>query len=157
MGLIDGIIQPLYSGFTAVLLNPVHVMQKPIRWLRAFSRYKGTYGGAPNFAFDFCVDRTQPEERQMLDLRSVEHLIERGRTHSDRHNGAFHGHFAPYGLQPAALFTCFGLAESTLAVTMCRHHRPPATLSVDTGDWKTTGWNCRPMAALYEFRLAHDG
>ncbi len=134
MGLIDGIIQPLYSGFTAVLLNPVHVMQKPIRWLRAFSRYKGTYGGAPNFAFDFCVDRTQPEERQMLDLRSVEHLYNAAEPIRTATMERFMVTFAPYGLQPAALFTCFGLAESTLAVTMCRHHRPPATLSVDTGD-----------------------
>lgn len=131
MGLIDGIIQPLYSGFTAVLLNPVHVIQKPIRWLRAFSRYKGTYGGAPNFAFDFCVDRTQPDERQTLDLRSIEHLYNAAEPIRAATMARFLTTFAPNGLQPEALFTCFGLAESTLAVTMCRHHRPPTTLTVD--------------------------
>lgn len=131
MGLIDGIIQPLYSGFTAVLLNPVHVIQKPIRWLRAFSRYRGTYGGAPNFAFDFCVDRTQPDERKVLDLRSIEHLYNAAEPIRPATLARFLTAFAPNGLRPEAAFTCFGLAESTLAVTMCRHHRPPKTLTVD--------------------------
>ncbi len=132
MGLIDGIIQPLYSGFTAVLLNPVHVIQKPIRWLRALSRYKGTYSGAPNFAFDFCVDRTQPDERQTLDLSSIEHLYNAAEPIRAATMERFLTTFATYGLRPEALFTSFGLAESTLAVTMCRRRRPPTRLTVDT-------------------------
>lgn len=132
MGLIDGIIQPLYSGFPAVLLNPVHVIQKPIRWLWAFTRYKGTYGGAPNFAFDFCIDRPLPEERQSLDLSQLRHLYNAAEPIRATTLARFVDTFAPYGFRPEALFTCFGLAESTLAVTMCRHDRPPATLLIDT-------------------------
>ncbi|HVB38801.1 MAG TPA: AMP-binding protein, partial [Vicinamibacterales bacterium] len=33
MGLIDGVIQPLYTGFPGVLLSPVSFIQKPFRWL----------------------------------------------------------------------------------------------------------------------------
>ena len=55
MGLIGGIIQPVYAGADAILISPVHFIQKPLRWLMAISRYKGTISGGPNFAYDLCV------------------------------------------------------------------------------------------------------
>ncbi|HKR22620.1 MAG TPA: AMP-binding protein, partial [Pyrinomonadaceae bacterium] len=33
MGLVDGIIQPLYSGFTGLLMSPAALLQNPARWL----------------------------------------------------------------------------------------------------------------------------
>ena len=33
MGLIGGILQPLYAGFTATLMTPAMFFQKPMRWL----------------------------------------------------------------------------------------------------------------------------
>src|SRR5690349_8370672 len=33
MGLVDGIIQPLYSGFTGLLMSPAAFLQDPARWL----------------------------------------------------------------------------------------------------------------------------
>ncbi|WP_128547955.1 fatty acyl-AMP ligase [Larkinella soli] len=131
MGLIDGILQPLYSGFTAVLLSPVHVMQKPVRWLRAFSRYGGTYGGAPNFAFDFCVDRVSPQEREGLDLSGIRHLYNAAEPIRATSMSRFLEIYDPYGFRPESLFTCYGLAESTLAVTMCRTDRRPVRIAVD--------------------------
>ncbi|MFC5412672.1 fatty acyl-AMP ligase [Larkinella bovis] len=131
MGLIDGIIQPLYCGFKAVLLNPVHVVQRPMRWLRAFRRYGGTYGGAPNFMFDFCVDRSTADERAELDLRSIRHLYNAAEPIRASTLHRFAEAFAISGFSRKSLFTCFGLAESTLAVTMCRVDCPPAFVTVD--------------------------
>ena len=42
MGLIGNVIQPLYAGFPLVFMTPEHFLVKPIRWLRAISRYRGT-------------------------------------------------------------------------------------------------------------------
>ncbi|RRA97702.1 fatty acyl-AMP ligase [Larkinella rosea] len=131
MGLIDGIMQPIYCGFKAVLLNPVHVVQRPLRWLRAFDRYGGTYGGAPNFIFDFCVDRSTPDERAQLDLSRVKHIYNAAEPIRASTLHRFTEAFAVSGFSPKSLFTCFGLAESTLAVTMCRVDRQPSRETVD--------------------------
>ncbi|HEY6244373.1 MAG TPA: AMP-binding protein, partial [Pyrinomonadaceae bacterium] len=50
MGLVDGIIQPLYSGFRALLMSPASFLQSPLRWLKAISKYQVTHSGGPNFA-----------------------------------------------------------------------------------------------------------
>ena len=57
MGLIDGVLQPVYSGCPAYLMSPTAFLQRPVRWLRAISRYRATRSGAPNFAYDRAHSR----------------------------------------------------------------------------------------------------
>jgi acyl-CoA synthetase (AMP-forming)/AMP-acid ligase II len=63
MGLIGGILQPLYVGRPNVLISPMSFLQKPYRWLSAISRFHGTTSGGPNFAYDLCVRKITPEQR----------------------------------------------------------------------------------------------
>ncbi len=70
MGLIGGILQPMYIGQPNVLMSPMSFLQKPLRWLQAISRYRGTISGGPNFAYDLCVRKITPEQRDTLDLSS---------------------------------------------------------------------------------------
>ncbi len=70
MGLIGGILQPLYIGQPNVLMSPMAFLQKPFRWLKAISRYRATISGGPNFAYDLCVRKITPEQRATLDLSS---------------------------------------------------------------------------------------
>src|SRR6202012_4288319 len=41
MGLIGNLLQTLYQGAQCVLMQPIDFIQKPARWLRAISDYKG--------------------------------------------------------------------------------------------------------------------
>jgi acyl-CoA synthetase (AMP-forming)/AMP-acid ligase II len=52
MGLIGGILQPLYCGRPNIIMSPLSFLQKPFRWLAAITRYKATTSGGPNFAYD---------------------------------------------------------------------------------------------------------
>jgi acyl-CoA synthetase (AMP-forming)/AMP-acid ligase II len=70
MGLIGGIIQPLYGGFPVTMLAPADFLREPLSWLQEISRTRATTSGAPNFAYDLCVRKTTPEERSQLDLSS---------------------------------------------------------------------------------------
>ncbi|NES85665.1 MAG: fatty acyl-AMP ligase, partial [Moorea sp. SIO2B7] len=72
MGLIGGILQPLYVGASMALMSPVTFLQRPFRWLHAISKYRVTTTGAPNFAYDLCVNQISPEQRETLDLSSWE-------------------------------------------------------------------------------------
>jgi len=68
MGLIGGILQPLYMGKANVLFSPAQFLQQPYRWLKAISKYRSTINGGPNFAFDLCVDKITDEQKATLDL-----------------------------------------------------------------------------------------
>ncbi|HEY0555906.1 MAG TPA: AMP-binding protein, partial [Thermoanaerobaculia bacterium] len=70
MGLIGNVLQPLHAGGTCVLMSPVAFLQRPMRWLEAISRYRGTTSGGPNFAYELCVRKASPEALAGLDLSS---------------------------------------------------------------------------------------
>ena len=70
MGLIGGILQPMYIGRPNVLMSPMTFLQKPFRWLSAISRYRSTTSGGPNFAYDLCVRKDHA--RTAEDARSFE-------------------------------------------------------------------------------------
>ena len=68
MGLIMGALPSLTLGLLSVLMPPAAFVRRPLSWLRAFDRYRGTHGFSPNFGYDLCVDRTTEEQRAELDL-----------------------------------------------------------------------------------------
>ena len=51
-------------------MSPPSFLQRPVRWLEAITRYNGNTCGAPNFAYDLCVDKVTPEQMEKLDLSS---------------------------------------------------------------------------------------
>jgi acyl-CoA synthetase (AMP-forming)/AMP-acid ligase II len=117
MGLIGGLLLPLVSGMPLVLMPPLAFMQKPERWLQAISRYRGTFSGAPDFAYALCAARMTPERMAGLDLSSWRLAYcgaERIRPSTMRR---FADTLAPLGFRAESLLTCYGLAEATLFVT----------------------------------------
>ena len=122
MGLIYGMLQSLYNGIPCVLLSPVHFLQKPVRWLQAITRFRGTHSAAPNFAYDLCVDKISPEQRQTLDLRSWRVALNGAEPVRKTTLERFTEIFAPYGLQDQTLCPGYGLAEGTLKVAATPEH-----------------------------------
>ena len=68
MGLIGGVLQPLYLGAKCMLMSPYAFLQRPLGWLRAISDYKITTTGGPDFAYDLCVRKAAQEDCLTLDL-----------------------------------------------------------------------------------------
>jgi acyl-CoA synthetase (AMP-forming)/AMP-acid ligase II/acyl carrier protein len=130
MGLIDGVLQPLYTGFPGVLIPPVAFLQKPIRWLEAFTRYKGTHGGAPNFAYDFCVDKTIPEERQQVNLSSIRTLYNGAEPVRMETLRRFTETFKPNGFGLEKFLPCYGMAETTLIISGGDTDKNPVIISL---------------------------
>lgn len=70
LGLIYGILEPLYLGFPCYVMSPTRFLQRPGRWLQAITQYQATHSAAPNFAYDLCVTKMSAAECADLDLRS---------------------------------------------------------------------------------------
>ena len=117
MGLIGGILQPLYAGFPVTLLSPVAFLQQPFRWLQAVSRFQATTSGGPNFAYDLCARKITPEQRAQLDLSSWRVAFNGAEPIRAETLARFAEVFGPCGFRKAAFYPCYGLAESTLIVS----------------------------------------
>ncbi|HSS78378.1 MAG TPA: amino acid adenylation domain-containing protein, partial [Thermoanaerobaculia bacterium] len=120
MGLIGGILTPLYAGNPAVLLSPISFLQRPLRWLQAISRYRGTTSGGPNFAYDLCVEKISEEEREKLDLSSWTLAFNGAEPVRAATLDRFAAAFAPCGFRKEAFLPCYGLAEGTLLAATAR-------------------------------------
>ncbi|WP_444453224.1 fatty acyl-AMP ligase [Rhodobacter capsulatus] len=117
MGLVGGMLQPLYLGAETVLMSPMDFIQRPLRWLRAIARYRGTSSGGPNFAYALCADRIRPEQLEGLDLSSWRVAFCGAEPVRAADLRRFAAGLAPAGFDPKALFPCYGMAETTLFVS----------------------------------------
>ena len=117
MGLIGGLLQPVYVGFTSYLMAPTSFVQKPLRWLRAVSRYRATISGAPNFAYDLCVDKIPSEQREGLVLGGWEIAFNGAEPVRAKTLERFAAAFGPWGFRREAFRPCYGMAEATLHVS----------------------------------------
>ena len=117
MGLIGGILQPLYAGFPVALMSPLDFLARPASWLAAVGEHRATTSGGPNFAFDLCVAKVTEEQCARLDLSSWTLAFCGAEPVRAASLKRFADRFAPYGFSAGALFPCYGLAESTLIVT----------------------------------------
>ncbi|MHB8898088.1 MAG: aminotransferase class I/II-fold pyridoxal phosphate-dependent enzyme [Thermoguttaceae bacterium] len=132
MGLIGGILQPLYIGRPNVFMSPMSFLQRPLRWLNAITKYRGTTSGGPNFAYDLCVRKITDEQIQQLDLSTWEVAFNGAEPVRAETIEAFSRKFAPCGFRREAFYPCFGLAEATLIVTGGWAKRPPVVRAFDT-------------------------
>ena len=117
MGLIGGILQPMFIGCPNILMSPVAFLQRPLRWLSAISRYRATISGGPNFAYDLCVRKTTPEQREALDLSSWSLAFNGAEPVRADTIDRFCEAFGPCGFRREAFYPCYGLAEATLIVS----------------------------------------
>ncbi|MER5786267.1 amino acid adenylation domain-containing protein [Streptomyces mobaraensis] len=131
MGLVANLLQPLYLGSLSVLMPPMAFLQRPVRWLRAVSRYRAHTSGGPNFAYDLCVDRVGEDERAGLDLSGWKVAYNGAEPVRADTLRRFTDRFAPHGFAPGAHFPTYGLAEATLLVATGPKGVPPRTLTAD--------------------------
>jgi len=117
MGLIGGILGPLYAGASSILMSPLAFLQKPLNWLRAISRHRGLISGGPNFAYEMCVRKITPEERETLDLSHWGLAFSGAEPVRAATLDRFAQYFAPAGFRKEAFYPCYGLAEGTLIVS----------------------------------------
>ncbi|TMD59343.1 MAG: fatty acyl-AMP ligase [Chloroflexi bacterium] len=132
MGLMGGVVQPLYSSFPVTLMSPTSFIQTPRRWLQAISRTRATISAGPAFAFDLCVKKITPEQRSTLDLSSLDvALIGAEHIHHETLE-RFVEAFEPCGFRREALCPTYGLAEATVFVPGGSPATPPVFFPVQS-------------------------
>ncbi|WP_019906455.1 non-ribosomal peptide synthetase [Methylobacterium sp. 77] len=131
MGLIGGMLQPIYTGILGVLMSPKHFLGRPARWLEAIHRYRGTVSGGPDFAFRLCQDRVDAETVARLDLSSWQIAFSGSEMVRASTMADFAAHVAPAGFDIRALRPSYGLAEATLFLTAGERGEGMRSLDLD--------------------------
>ena len=131
MGLVYGVLGPIFAGVPCYLMPPVSFMQKPLRWLQAISTFKGTHSAAPNFAYDLCVRKIKPDDRLALDLSRWSAAVNGAEPIRAETLSRFGAAFGSAGFRDAAFCPGYGLAEATLKVTATPRGRGPVWLTFD--------------------------
>jgi 8-amino-7-oxononanoate synthase len=117
MGLVGGVLVPVFVGVTVVFISPATFLQNPITWLAAISKYRATICGGPNFAYDLCVRKITDEQRATLDLSSWALAFVGAEPVDPGTLERFAAAFAPCGFNPRAFYPSYGLSEATLMVS----------------------------------------
>jgi acyl-CoA synthetase (AMP-forming)/AMP-acid ligase II len=131
MGLVGGLLQPLFVGFRCLLMSPLAFVQRPVRWLEAITRFGATTTGGPCFGYDLCVRRVRPQDIERLELGSWSVAFVGAEKVRADVLSAFAERFAAAGFRAAAFTPCYGMAEATLMVSGQRRSAGASVVTLD--------------------------
>jgi acyl-CoA synthetase (AMP-forming)/AMP-acid ligase II len=134
MGLVYGLLVPLYLGRPCYIMSPVSFLEKPIRWLRAMSKYHATHTAAPNFAYDICTRKVSEEEKSSLDLNALKFVVNAAEPVRLETMREFATAFKKSGFRYEAFTPSYGLAEATVKVSSKKLNQIPAYCSLDINE-----------------------
>jgi len=142
MGLVGCFFLPIHAGLDLWLFQPSTFLARPRRWLEHLGRHGTTFAPAPNFGYQLCLERIDPEKRRGLDLSPWRDAMTGAEMIRPETVEEFCRAFEPHGFRPEAFRPCYGLAEGTLAVTF---------------DLRGEGARTRPLPAGSEAERAAAG
>lgn len=117
MGLLGGILHPVYAGAPCYLTAPATVLRRPLRWLEGVSRYGATFTAGPDRLYDVCARRVRPGEADRLDLSCLQVALSGAEAVRAETLEMFAAAFGPAGFRPSAFAPAYGMAESTSVLT----------------------------------------
>ena len=124
MGLVDGLLSPVFTGGTGLIIAPILFITKPVLLLETISRHKAGFCGGPGFGLDHCVAKIKPEQLHTLDLSSLRVLYVGAEPIRISSLEQFAETMQVTGFKRDSLVPAYGLAEATLAVSLHLHATP---------------------------------
>ena len=131
MGLIGACLGTMYFGMPLAVMSPLSVLARPLRWLRAIDRHRGTISGAPNFAYELCLRRIPDEDLHGLDLSSWRIAVNAAEPVSPDTIERFCERFGRCGFRRETMAPVFGLAEASVGLTFPPLGRAPLVDRID--------------------------
>lgn len=120
MGLVGFVLAPVAAQLSVDYLHTRDFATRPGQWLKLISQNRVTVSVAPPFGYDLCTRRVGDSEKAMLDLSCWRVAGIGAEPIRASVLSRFADRFLDTGFDPAAFTPCYGLAESTLAVSFAR-------------------------------------
>ncbi|PYE30731.1 acyl-CoA synthetase (AMP-forming)/AMP-acid ligase II [Idiomarina fontislapidosi] len=118
MGLLGGLLNPIFTGVPAVEMTPLDFVKRPLSLLKCVDEYRVTTVGGPTFSYQLISSAVKAaRELQSFDLTCWETAY----CGAEPVNAAVLEDFAeslkPFGFSEKALLPCYGMAEFTLIIS----------------------------------------
>jgi fatty-acyl-CoA synthase len=133
MGLVGMLMAPMVAQVSVDYLATRDFAIRPLQWLKLISRNRSTIAFSQPFGLKLCTLRVRKTDLENLDLscwRAAGVGAEMIRPDILRN---FAEKFAPAGFSINSFLPCYGLAESTLAVTFSNTGKGFQSIKVDAG------------------------
>lgn len=128
LGLVYGIMAPVWGGFLGVQMSPIDVIQRPAVWLRAISDLRATHSCGPNFIYDLSARRVGAEDCVGLDLSAWRVALTAAEPVRAETMERFAQRFASVGFNPRTFSPGYGLSEGTCKVVAVTAREEPTVL-----------------------------
>ncbi|WP_255271296.1 AMP-binding protein [Actinomadura madurae] len=129
MGLIGCFLTPITRQGTLKLMRPDHFIRDPARWIRCFA--EAAHTAAPPFAYAYCARRVKPEQLEGLDLSGWKMALIGAEPIDPHALEVFAQLTEPFGFSRTMFKPAYGMAETTLLVTMDNAPRDPLAVRPD--------------------------
>jgi fatty-acyl-CoA synthase len=134
MGLIGCFLTPILYQRDLWFMRPEQFVANPLRWVERFGRAGHSFTAGPNFCFAYAAKRLKPDQLEGMDFSNWRAAI----VGAERLDPAALARFAallePYGFRREVFLPAYGLAEATLAVSVCAADRVPRVVRPN---WET--------------------
>ncbi|MTJ66157.1 AMP-binding protein [Nocardia seriolae] len=118
MGMVGFLSVPMQFGAEVVCVTPLDFLTRPILWAELISKYRGTVTAAPNFAYSLLARRLRNAEDGAVDLSSVRYMWNGAEPVDADTMDTLAEAGKRFGLNPMSLTPVYGMAETTLAVSI---------------------------------------
>ncbi len=136
MGLIGFHLMMVYAGTRQYLMPTDLFVRRALLWMKFASAKRATLTSSPNFGYRHFLKALGDKTLEGVDLSSVRLIFNGAEPISIDLAGEFLDRMAPYGLRRDSMFTVYGLAEASLAVTF---PEPSTNLKFITVDRRSLG------------------
>lgn len=117
MGLIGFHLTPVMIGIDHLLMPPDLFVRRPSMWLSKAQEHAVSILCSPNFGFQHYLKAFTADKAAGLELDHIRLIFNGAEPISTTLCEKFMRTLAPYGLKHESMFTVYGLAEASLAVT----------------------------------------
>jgi acyl carrier protein len=125
MGLIGAWLGCCYFGARLYVMSPISFLVRPATWLWTMHKYRATFSGGPNFAFELCASRIPDEDLQGLDLSALRFVVNGAEPISPQTLRRFTDRFTKYGMSRGVPSPSYGLAENCVGLCFPPFGRGP--------------------------------
>ncbi|MGW0023052.1 fatty acyl-AMP ligase [Rhodococcus sp. NPDC003383] len=118
MGMVGFLSVPMQVGAEVVSVTPLEFLKAPLLWAQLIGKYHGTVTAAPNFAYSLLARKLAQAPDGAVDLSSMRWMWNGAEPVDPDTMIALAEAGARFGLDPMALAPVYGMAETTLAVSV---------------------------------------
>jgi acyl carrier protein len=125
MGLIGAWLGCCYFGARLYVMSPISFLVRPATWLWTMHKYRATFSGGPNFAFELCASRIDEADLQGLDLSALRFVVNGAEPISPQTLRKFTERYTRYGMNRGVPSPSYGLAENCVGLCFPPFGRGP--------------------------------